>query len=314
MITLLLLILPFISSQSAQHASFPNALTQSSILAMDIAISPDGNIYVVGNDHKLYTYSFATRSYTKILADPDLSNILRVTVDNENTPYITTTCGSTYYLSCDGRWIQLPGCSTDIGANSCGQVWKTGCDVQPGGYGVWKLFCSGKEKTCNRYRQFNYGSKYNGRINERKKCSWYKVTGAGKRIDVYPDGKVGVVQDNGIALKYNGYEWSVITKYAGNDIAVSNEGVVFMTGRNEGVFVVMPNEKDNGFYDERYIQSYINGVNKNTGIKEESNNTMYLDVGCTMAIAVGPFSQPAMVPCSDRYLPVVILTQQFDYN
>ena len=300
-------------SQTIQLPSPPkidltSSLVQSSILGNDVAISPEGEIYVVGIDGKLYTYNFATNSYQRVVADPDIDGIQRVTVDSEGTPYIVTNCGSTYYLSCDGRWIQLPGCATDIGAGSCGEVWKIGCDKREGGYGVWKLFCKGKEKKCNRYRQFNYGAKYSHRINQRKKCQWYRVSGSGSRIDVYPDGKVAVVQSNGAAMKYNGKEWSMITQYSGRDISVSNEGVVLMTGVTNGLYIIQKNSKE-GFFDERYDIG-----ESNNSIEALDINTKYLDIGCTMAVASGPYSQAALIPCISMYDPVLVLTQKFDYN
>lgn len=287
---------------------------QTSLLGNDVGVGPEGDIYVVGIDGKLYIYNFATSSYSRVIADPDLDGIIRVDVDDEGTPFVVTNCGATYYLSCDGRWIQLPGCASDIGAGFCGQVWKTGCDVRDGGFGIWKLFCTGKEKKCNRYRQFNYGSKYNNRINERKKCYWYRVTGAGNRIDVYPDGKPAVVQNSGLAMKYNGNEWSIITQYSGRDITISNEGVALMTGINGGLFLIPENSNEKeGFFDERYNFNEFGATYvKNQSILDKK--TKYVDVGCTMAVSSGPFSQPALIPCISTYDPVVILTQKFDYN
>ena len=79
-------------SQTIQLPSPPkiditSSLIQSSILANDVALSPEGEIYVVGIDGKLYTYNFATNSYQRVVADPDLDGIQRVAVDSEGTPY-----------------------------------------------------------------------------------------------------------------------------------------------------------------------------------------------------------------------------------
>ena len=78
-------------SQTIQLPSPPkidltSSLVQSSILGNDVAISPEGEIYVVGIDEKLYTYNFATNSYQRVVADPDIDGIQRVTVDSEGTP------------------------------------------------------------------------------------------------------------------------------------------------------------------------------------------------------------------------------------
>lgn len=292
-----------------------NKFISTDLLGEDVAVSPDGDIYIVGIDGKLYTYNFATASYNRIIADPDVDDITRVTVDGSGTPYIVTGCGATYYLSCDGRWIQLPGCAKDIAVGVCGDVWKIGCDERQGGFGVYKLFCSSQinERTCDRFRQFNYGNKYKSKILKRPKCNWNKISGAGVRIDVFPDGRPAVVQDNGVLLVYDGREWDILTQYAGRDISISNNGNAFVSGLAGGMYIISKASRGEGFFDERY------GIRSSLALSEDSkenydSETRYVDIGCTQSIGVGPFGQPAMIPCRDQYEPIVVLSQKLRFN
>ena len=107
-------------------------------------------------------------------------------------------------------------------------------------------------------------------------------------------------------MKYNGKEWSMITQYSGRDISVSNEGVVLMTGVTNGLYIIQKNSKE-GFFDERYDIG-----ESNNSIEALDINTKYLDIGCTMAVASGPYSQAALIPCISMYDPVLVLTQKFD--
>ena len=304
-------ILPLIASEWAQ----------SPILGQDVGISAEGDIYVVGVDGRLYLYNFLTNNYNKVITDPELDNIIRVDVDEEGTPYVVTNCGDSYYLSCDNKWIQLPGCATDIGVGFCGHIWKTGCDTRVDGFGVWKLFCKGKKSKCNRFNPHNYSCNKE-RYLDKEDCYWHRVSGAGVRISVYPDGKPVVIQGNGKAVKYNGKEWELITYYPGKDIAVSNDGMIIMSGEPTGLFFIPPTKEtktQEEFYDSRYGFTVLDPDNlyiTNNSNKNKPNNikVKFIDVGCTMSIASGPFSQPVCIPCANQYNPIVLMTQKFNFN
>lgn len=293
--------------------------TQSSMTGQDVSVTSEGDIYIVGIDGKLYFYNILLDTYRRVIADPDLDGITRVSTDDNGTPYIVTSCGATYYLSCDNKWIQLPGCATDIGVGQCGQVWKTGCDPRPEGFGIWKLFCKGKDTQCHRFRASP--SSCDSEDIDIKDCYWYRVSGSGIRLDVFPDGRPGVIQSNGNAIKYVGDKWKQITKFKGRDISISNEGVVIMAGAESGIFFIKPKKEEENideFYDSRYGFTLYDSENifvlDNDEDDDLDEKTKFIDVGCTMSVSSGPFSQPVCIPCASQYNPVIIMTQKFNYN
>ena len=291
--------------------------TQSSMIGQDVSVTPEGDIYIVGIDGKLYLNNIALDTYTRVIGDPDLDGIIRVSTDDNGTPYIVTSCGATYYLGCNNKWIQLPGCATDIGVGLCGQVWKTGCDPRPDGFGIWKLFCKGKDTQCHRFRPPS--SSCDSSEIDMKDCYWYRVSGSGIRLDVFPDGRPGVIQANGNAIKYIGDKWKQITKFKGRDISISNEGLIVMAGADSGLFFIKPKKEETNideFYDSRYGFTVYDS--ENLFVIDEDDDlderTKFIDVGCTMSVSAGPFGQPVCIPCASQYNPVVIMTQKFNYN
>ena len=110
------------------------------ILANDISIGPQGDVYVAAVDGHLYQYDIIKNKYTKIKGDFDLGSISKVSVSNDGTPYVITASGSTYYLNLANKWIRLPGCASDIAVGNGGEVYKIGCDIRTNGYGIFRLF------------------------------------------------------------------------------------------------------------------------------------------------------------------------------
>ena len=305
-------------NHSPQILPLTSEWSQSSIIAQDVGVSPEGDIYVVGIDGRLYKYDFAFNTYLKIVSEPDLDTITRVSVDQDGTPYVVTSCGATYYLSCENKWVQLPGCATDIGVGFCGHVWKTGCDARKDGFGIWKLICTGKEKKCARFQKSKSNS-CNQR-SEKRDCNWYRVNGSGIRIDVFSDGKPAIIQADGQAKKYDGDNWNLITQYRGRDISVSNEDMVIMSGGSTGIYFI-PKKKQEETSEEYFDPKYGFTVYDPENVFVPGDNdseldleTKFIDVGCTMSISSGPFSQPVCIPCASEYSPVLILTQKFNYN
>jgi len=175
---------------------------------------------------------------SKVEGDFDLANIVRVDVNSEGTPYVVTSCGDTWYMACDGKWMKLPGCATDIGVGRGGEVFKTGCDQRDGGYGIYRLFCKGScncnDKGCMRYRP--NAKSFKG---DNKKCYWFRIDGAAVRLDVAPSGYPYAIDNSGSLWGYDGTDWnSASNAVAATDVSISNEGAVFYTGSDENVYMI----------------------------------------------------------------------------
>jgi len=199
-----------------------------------------------------------------------MTNISRVDVDDDGTPYVITSCGKIYYLNCQNHWVMLPGCGTDIGVGRGNDVWKIGCDSRAGGYGIWKLFCKEKskcsgERSCNRWRNNKYTITMGE--GEKKKCYWYRIEGGAARIDVHPDGNPWVSTDAGYIYGYDSVNWHFIQGILAMDLTVSNEGMLFVAG------------SDNSIWSLENVDS-MSWANIN---------------GSAMAISAGPYSQPWII-------------------
>lgn len=246
-----------------------NWIQTTSQVFVDVGLGAEGDMYSVGSDGRLYVYNFLANSYSEVVADTDLNTITRVDVDAEGTPYVVAGCLGTYYLNCYNKWVQLPGCSNDIGVGRGSEVWKIGCDARAGGYGIWKLFCKSKCKCqCNRGCIRFRPSKYNtNKTGDQRKCFWYRIEGGAAAIDVNIDGNPIVATDEGKVFRYDGVNYNYIPNIKAMDLTVCNEGLVYAVSKDNKVYKL--NNEMTG--DWKSLSGSVN------------------------AITCGPFSQPAAV-------------------
>lgn len=219
--------------KTVSQPPIPVTWAYTGVEAVDVGTGAEGGTYIAGIDGKLYKYNMLTNSYAIIEGDFELPLIAKVDVDGDDTPYVVTRCGGqVYYLDSLNNWVQLPGCASDIGVGRGGEIWKTGCDARVGGFGVWKLFCKCKCK-CNCSRQITRfrPQKYVTRTPaEQRTCYWYRIEGAGVRVDVDVDGNPWVVAENNSVYWYDGTNWKLVPGYAAQDITISNDNVAFAAG------------------------------------------------------------------------------------
>lgn len=254
--------------------------------ANDVGVSPEGDVYVVGTDEKLYQYNFLANTYTVVEGDKEIPSMNRVDVDADGTPYVVTSCGQIYYLSYNNNWVQLPGCATDIGVGRGGDVWKIGCDTRDGGFGIWKLFCkctnckSSCERSNIRFRPMHYLANLEV---DKKKCFWYRVEGGAVKIDVHPDGNPWVVTNDGVLYGYDGVNWLRVNGILGRDVTVSNEGMVLLAGTDANIY----------------------------SLQNAANNLWVQLSGTAMNLSAGPFSQPWVTESTSN---LVYTTAKTGYN
>ncbi len=226
-----------------QQSVLPNYMVNwfnTDFQAEDIGVGSEGDVYAIGLNRRLYIYDFLKNIYKPVLGDIEIPSLSRVAVDSDGTPYVVASSGQIYYLDCSNKWVQLPGCASDIGIGRGGEIWKIGCDDRNGGFGIWKLFCKNKpkcgcEKSCVRFRPMHYLANVyptNGH------CFWYRVEGAANRIDVNTEGYPNVVTKDGVVYDYDGVNWLRVNGIIARDITVSNENEVFVTGKDGGVYML----------------------------------------------------------------------------
>ena len=222
--------------------------------ASDISVSPQGDAYVSGLDGLFYYYNFLSNTWSKLLSEESqLKNIIKVSVSYDNTPFVLTSSGDTYYNTCDGNWVKLAGCATDIAVGRGGEVFKLGCDLSGNGFSLYKLFCDKEnEGNDNMFYKKNQKCKNNyiNRINniyntnsnkviENRKCYWFKLNGSGVKIAVNIKGNPVLIDISGNILLYNNDEWLMVAKGVNaRDISISNEGEIYYTNNEHSIYKI----------------------------------------------------------------------------
>lgn len=244
------------------------------ILANDISIGPQGDVYVATVDGHLYQYDIIQNKYTKIKGDFDLGSISKVSVSNDGTPYVITASGSTYYLNAANKWIRLPGCASDIAVGNGGEVYKIGCDIRANGYGIFRLFNNEnnedsykQHRRCRRKKNNNCDDCSYAYDNKSNKQYWFRLSGSGVRIAVAPSGLPYIVNTSGMILSYENENWTpIITAGLARDIEVTNDGEIFYIDYYYNIFRVL-NRK----------------------------GSVYQLCGLAKTLSAGPFSQPFII-------------------
>lgn len=223
-----------INSTETEFFSQPSISIQYQITskkANDLCVSSEGDTYIIDQAGRLNFYDLPTGTYQKIEGDRETPRFGKLDCDGEGTPYvISETGGQMFHLDNQNNWIQLPGCANDIAVGRGGEVWKIGCDQRLGGFGVWKLFCheecKGNKGRCTRFRPMKYP---NISQPDKRVCNWFRIEGAGVRIAVDPQGNPWTIGENHRVYHYDGVNWKNVPGFSAQDIAISNDGVVFVS-------------------------------------------------------------------------------------
>lgn len=245
--------------------------------AVDIGVSSQGDVYAAGLDGYLYYYNFLSNTWSLAQTeDSDLSNISRVAVKHDGTPFVISSAGETFYHNCNKEWVRLPGCATDIAVGRAGEVFKLGCDLEANGFGLYKLFCDSEdngteslntsENKCLRFRKWWRCTNCSKKTIE-KKCYWFKVSGSGVRVSVNTRGNPVLITVDGDIIVYDDANWYTVLKgKQARDIAVSNDEEIFFNDASRNIYKI---SKGN------FIRVRICGEAK--------------------ALSVGPYGQPYVI-------------------
>lgn len=251
--------------------------------AIDVGMSPEGDLYVIGIDNRIYIYDQVFNTYSLVHADNEVPEPTKITVNDEGTPFVVANCGDIYFLTFYHHWEKIPGCATDIAVGRGGEVWKLGClPKENGGYSVSKLSCDSPfsspvinvEREFVRFRKDKSDSIDNfinyellPKREKQKKCYWIDIDGEGTRIAVGPKGEPYIIAPGGVVMKFENPNWTGIYGQAALDLAISNEGIIFTAGVNGNIM---------------------------RSVVEEMGTWIQIDGTSAMAITAGPFSQPVV--------------------
>lgn len=251
--------------------------------AIDISMSPEGDLYVIGVDHRIYVYDQMLNSYSLLHADNVIPEPTRISVNAQGVPFVVANCGDIYYLTFNHHWEKIPGCASDISVGKGGEVWKLGCEQKEnGGYTISQLSCDSSfdSPTLNTEREYVFFRKkeedsidafinYELRPKEKHKhCNWNDIEGEGLRISVGINGDPYIIAPGGIVMKYENNKWTGIYGQAAVDIDISNEGVIFTAGA-----------------DGSLMRSVV----------EEMGTWIKIEGVLSKGVAVGPYSQPVVL-------------------
>lgn len=276
------IILFLISSSLQSEVCEETNWKYTGIDAIDISMSSEGDLYVIGVDHRIYVYDHVSNSYSLLHADNEIPEPARISVNSQGVPFVVANCGEIFYLTYSHHWEKLPGCARDISVGRGGEVWKVGCEEKEnGGYAISQLSCDSSfdSPIINTEREYVFFRKkedtmdnyinYELRPREKsKRCTWNDIEGEGLRIAVGLAGQPYIIAPGGIVMKYENNIWTGIYGQAAVDIDISNEGVIFTSGA-----------------DGKLMRSVV----------EEMGTWITIEGVLSKGVAVGPFAQPVVI-------------------
>ena len=282
----------------------------------DIAVNSEGQIVTIGIDGSLLEYKFATDEWEEIKGDIDISNLYRVDVGYDGIIYVVTRCGDTYYLTCDRKWIKLPGCAIDIGAGRGDEIYKIGChkdksmtnyckkgetsdkidDESPFVFRlICKCDCRCCRRGCKKFVKFTPTCEHDL---EKKQCFWLKLpNNLTKKSEVRDSNgltasKIDFIEFTRIDVDFSGFpivtDEKNIYKFVGGDKNVFKK-VFDLDNKDETINDIAGDNYGNIFFITNK-NSYILVRGKDDYEKAEPLNKSKSYSGFN--ISVGPYAQP----------------------
>lgn len=242
MIIILLLLSISSTFQSIQGPVCEIVWKNTNIKGIDIGIGQEGSIFVIGIDNRIYHYNQMHNSYEVIKGYKELMNPTAIKVSPKGIPYVIANCGKIYYYKDEVHdWISLDNiCAKDLDIGIDNSLWIIACEHK-----VAKVIC-----------------------NSLNQCNEVVINGLGLNIALSPEGEIYITTLEKDIKKFKDNVWVTIDNMKANDLAVSNEGVLFaISSDNNIVYRVISEEL--GTWQE------INAIAKK--------------------ISVGPYSLPGII-------------------
>ena len=240
---IIILLLLFISStyQVIQGPVCEITWKNTNIKGVDIGIGQEGSVYVIGIDNRIYHYDQMSASYEVVKGYRELMNPTTIKVSPKGITYVIANCGTIYYYQDEEHdWIPLE--------NICARELDIGIDNS-----LWIITCENKiaKVICNSSH-----------------CNEVVIDGHGKNIALSPEGEIYITTIEKDIMKLKENMWVTIDNMKANDLAVSNEGVLFVISSDNNILYRVISE-ELGTWQE------INAVAKR--------------------VSVGPYSLPGIV-------------------
>lgn len=185
-----LLTLLFISAFLMVLSSFSISFSWTKMpgVAVDIAASPDGDLYVLGSNREIGGYAIYKWQENGWLKMPGGGMV--IAAGNNGVLWTIDARGLIYRFS-SGGWQQMQGLASDISVGGDGSVWIIGKNSCDSGNSVYKLGLGG---------------------------GWEQVEGCASSIKVDRNGKPWVINNVGSTFKLENDTWVPVdgknTKYA----------------------------------------------------------------------------------------------------
>lgn len=252
----------------------------------DLGVNPEGLIVTAGIDGGVFEFKFVEERFEEIPTDQKL-NISRLDINYNGIIYAITRCGDTYYLTCYGKWVKLPGCAIDLGSGRAGEIWKIGCkkysDLESFSHShhqkspeVFRLMCN-YHNICHKCKKFVKRTFNCDKDENIGTCHWIrlpklvfekigseKFIPEFKRIDVNPLG-YPVVTDGDKIYEYDGETAGYLTLFDNPnrkeifDVTSDNYGnTLFVDGKDtfiikKGTTTAKAIENSVGVFNEKFI-------------------------------------------------------------
>jgi hypothetical protein len=276
----------------------------------DVGVNSEGHIVAIGANGKLYEYLYDLDEFKYVQGNFDLHNLRRVDIGYDGIIYVVSISGDTYYLSCSGHWIKLPGCAIDIGTGRGDEVAKIGCDdyceglddkdncpskpndiVDKKSPHIYRLICHCKCKCCRHRCNIFIKHHFKCHKDNDRKCYWIK----------YPEGPVYKKNNkyypcefSRIDVNANGYP--MVIAHCGNKTKIyqmiGNEKNVFLEVRefnnDKKITDLCGDNYGNIFYiKDHHVYLY----------NQDSNYDVLIggaDHDAGLNISCGPYAQPTV--------------------
>ena len=240
---IIILLLLFISStyQVIQGPVCEIAWKNTNIKGVDIGIGQEGSVYVIGIDNRIYHYDQMSASYEVVKGYRELMNPTTIKVSPKGITYVIANCGTIYYYQDEEHdWIPLENiCAKDLDIGIDNSLWIITCENK-----IAKVICNSSH------------------------CNEVVIDGHGKNIALSPEGEIYITTIEKDIMKLKENMWVTIDNMKANDLAVSNEGVLFVISSDNNILYRVISE-ELGTWQE------INAVAKR--------------------VSVGPYSLPGIV-------------------